>query len=279
MKLDDRREEPMPAAERVKQRALDEAHADWATRLGRASVAALRARLGEALERTDAHEPLVRLRQQLEAEHRARHSSRALRAELEDDRDRDAAASDDAALVAYEAKWRRRLQRLQRVHRGRWRVPGLSEEEVRDQLTLALIEAVRVSPEAEPGRAGKEWGLVVLRGGLRALRRSFRLDTVCASVEDPPLLSLPRSFEEQYLEREADATRDLARERAQRSLSRTQRRWLDAFEQSARAGAIFDASQQPNLSAAARLLGRDRSSAQRAYRELQSRFMREQERL
>ena len=270
--------EPMPATEGVMQGALERARAEWATRLGRASVAALCTSLREALA-PDAREPLATLRQRLEAEHHARHPARALRAELEDDRARDAAASDDAALVAYEAKWRGRLERLQRVHRGRWRVPGLSEEEVRDQLTLGLIEAVRVLPEGEPGRAGKEWGLVVLRGRLRALRRSFRLDTVCASVDDPPLLSRPRSFEEQFLEREADMARDLARERAQRSLSRTQRRWLDAFERSVSAGAIFEASQQPNLSAAARLLGKDRSSAQRAYRELQSCFMREQERV
>ena len=199
--------------------------------------------------------------------------------ELEDERARDAAATDDAALVAYEAKWRRRLVRLQRVHPGRWRVPGLSEEEVRDQLTLGLIEAVRRLPEGEPGRAGKEWGLVVLRGRLRALRRNFRLETVCASVDDTPLLPRPRSFEEQYLELEQELARALARERAQRSLSRIQRRWLDAFEQSVSAGAIFESSQEPNLSAAARLLGKDRSSAQRAYRELQSCFIREQERL
>jgi len=82
-----------------------------------------------------------------------------------------------------------------------------------------------------------------------------------------------------YLDLEAERARALARERAQRSLSRTQRRWLDAFEQSVNAGAIFESSQQPNLSAAARLLGKDRSSAQRANLELQSCSMREQERL
>jgi predicted Zn-dependent protease with MMP-like domain len=37
-----------------------------------------------------------------------------LAAELSDRRERDAATTDDRALVAYEAKWQRRLARLQR---------------------------------------------------------------------------------------------------------------------------------------------------------------------
>jgi hypothetical protein len=41
---------------------------------------------------------------------------------------------------------------------------------------------------------------------------------------------------------------------------------------SARSGGFFESSAEPNLSAASRVLGKNRSSAQRAYRELQTRF-------
>ena len=61
--------------------------------------------------------------------------------------------------------------------------------------------------------------------------------------------------------------------------SPAKRRWFDALKLSASAGSFFAASAEPNLSAAARLLGKNRSSAQRSYRELQLRFGRELERL
>src|SRR5882757_4103964 len=104
-------------------------------------------------------------------------TARALAAELSELRERDAAATDDAALVAYEAKWRRKLRRLQRTFPERWRVAGLSDDEVCDLVTLSLIEALR---NPEPGvwnlaRPGKEWGLLVARQRLSALRKSFKL--------------------------------------------------------------------------------------------------------
>ena len=72
--------------------------------------------------------------------------------------ERDLAITSDAALVRYEAKWQRKLARLQRAHPERWRVPGLSPEEVRDALTLRLIEVVRGGREAhaEYGLPSKE---------------------------------------------------------------------------------------------------------------------------
>jgi len=194
---------------------------------------------------------------------------------------RAAAAIDDQALVAYEARWQRKLGRLQRAFPERWRVPGLSDEEVRDRLTLRLIEAVRGPTPAELELAvpGKEWGLLIVRAELRVLRRSFRLGALPVDFRESTSPCRSPTQEEHWLEREAEQQRALAEARAERELSRPQRRWLAAFKLSARAGNFFVASDEPNLSAAARIVGKDRSSAQRGYRELQLRFGRERDRL
>lgn len=74
---------------------------------------------------------------------------------------------------------------------------------------------------------------------------------------------------------ESERLFSVAGQRAEQSLSRPQRRWLAALKLSARSGGFFQASAKPNLSAASRVLGKNRASAQRAYRELQARFSRE----
>jgi len=208
-------------------------------------------------------------------------TARALAAELRDRKERDLAASGDAALVAYEVKWLRKLRRLQHAFPERWRVAGLSDEEVRDILSLRLIEAVLRphSGELELEQAGKEWGLLVVRRELARLRRSFKLRTSPADFSEAPALGHSPNQEEQWLEGEAERRRALAEARAEQSLSRPQREWLWALKLSARAGGFFASSAEPNLSAASRILGKNRSSAQRAYRELCLRFGHELERL
>jgi len=193
---------------------------------------------------------------------------------LADRTQRDAAIVDDLALVAYEAKWQKKLVTLQRTYPARWRVAGLSDEEVRDLLTLRLIEAVR---RADPGelsqqRPGREWGLLVIQVELRALRRVFKLNVTPADFGEAPVSSRAPDQEEQWLEGEMERARALAQAQAERGLSRPQRQWLAALKLSARAGGFFESSAEPNLSAASRVLGKNRSSAQRAYRELQTRF-------
>jgi hypothetical protein len=177
-------------------------------------------------------------------------------------------------LVAYEAKWQKKLVKLQRTYPARWRVAGLSDEEVRALLTLSLIEAVRRADVAELSqqRAGREWGLLVIQSELRVLRRAFKLKVTPADFSDVPVCSRLANQEEQWLENEMERGRALAQEHAERGLSRPQRQWLAALKLSARAGGFFESSSEPNLSAASRVLGKNRSSAQRAYRELQTRF-------
>ncbi len=211
-----------------------------------------------------------------EREHRDAYTAHALAAELADERERDAAVTSDLALVAYERKWARRLVRLQRAHPARWTVPGFSDDELCAELTLRLIDTLRTKAAelgASDHRAGKEWGLLFLAQQRRALRASFRLKIV---LEDPtPVRDRTPNEEERLLMAEAMGLRELARDRVEMSLTRPQRRWLSALKLSANAGAFFESSGEPNLAAASRLLGKHRSSAQRAFGELRERFTRE----
>ncbi len=232
---------------------------------------------GDAMEQADA---AARVAIRVEREHRERYGAAALTAELAEERERAAAAGDDDAWVLYEAKWRRKLRRLQHAYPERWRVPGLSEEEVRDILTLRLMEVVRAE-QAELSRyrrPGKTWAMLCFQQHLRSLRKSFGLHAIAADFNTAPILQHAPDQEQQWLDLEADRERALAGERAELGLSRPQRQWLAALKLSADAGAFFASSEQPNLTAASRVLGKNRSSAQRAYRELQGRFIRERNR-
>jgi len=204
-------------------------------------------------------------------------SRRAVLNEQGDRAQRDLARLDDLALVRYEAKWQRKIRRLQRTFPERWRVAGLSDEEVRDILTLRLIEAVRqASPEELAlARPGREWGLLIVQRALRELRRAFKLCAVPVDFSETPATLPAVDQEERLLAEESERLFLVAGQRAEQSLSRPQRRWLAALRLSARSGGFFLASAEPNLSAASRVLGKNRSSAQRAYRELQARFSRE----
>jgi hypothetical protein len=204
-------------------------------------------------------------------------SPSAVLREQSDRAQRDVARLDDDALVRYEAKWRRKVCRLQRTFPERWRVAGLSDEEVRDILTLRLIAAVRQARPDELAltRPGREWGLLIVQRELRVLRRAFKLPAVPVDFNQTPATLQALDQEERLLADEAERLLSVAGQRAEEGLSRPQRRWLAALKLSARSGGFFEASAEPNLSAASRVLGKNRSSAQRAYRELQARFSRE----
>jgi hypothetical protein len=185
--------------------------------------------------------------------------------------------STDDALVTYLAGWERSLMRLQRAYPARWHVPGLSDEEVRDALTLQLLEVVRHEPEGTlPERAV---ALGLLRRQLAALRQRFRLGATPTDFGEAQLAPREAGEEARWLELEADACRAEAAAAAKARLSTPQRRWLAAFKLAASGGAFFEASDEPNLSAASRVIGRHRSSAQRAYQELQAQFQHERRRI
>lgn len=196
---------------------------------------------------------------------------------MESDLERDAAATSDAALVRYLRKWERSLQRLQAKHAPRWAVRGVSPEEVRDALTLRLLEVVRGPRDAFAAfdRPGKEWALCVMRARLSELRRAHRLRETPMELEGAPLVLRPPDQEELCMEVEAEALRAVARCRAEAQLSRPQRQWFAAMRMAASQGAFFASSDDLNLSAASRVLGKNRSSAVRAYREISATFERE----
>jgi hypothetical protein len=182
----------------------------------------------------------------------------------------------DQALVRYLETWGRKIAALQRRHPARFRVRGWSDEEVRDALTLQLFEAVR-SADAEP--RPDDWELSLLSRRLRELRRGSRLDVTVMDMSDAPLLQREPSQEERFVEHEGDACRALAAVRARAGLNAPQKKWLAAMCWTANRGDFFESSDRLNLSAASRLIGKNRSSAARAYRELQSHFQDELERL
>jgi hypothetical protein len=181
--------------------------------------------------------------------------------------------STDDALVTYLVGWQSSLARLQRAYPARWHVPGLSDEEVRDELTLALLEAVRREPQMAPPDHATAFRIVRRQLGL--LRQRFRLGATPTDFDEAPLPQRELGEEARWLELEAEACRAEAAVAAKASLSVPQRRWFAAFKLAANGGAFFEASDEPNLSAASRVLGRHRSSAQRAYQELQTQFQRE----
>lgn len=279
--------DPSASLADVHREAVARAVARWSSRFGRASTAELEARLVSTLAAQDARatpELLAvecgRLCLELERAHEAHFGRAALAAECADDEARALAGSSGPALARYQQKWDRAFARLQRAHPQRWRVAGLSDEEVRDALTLRLIELIVAPPvDAPRGHPGKAFSLCIGEAHLALLRRNFRLGALPTDFDATPVLERAQSLEERCIELEADQRRTLAGERARDQLNGPQRRWLAAMQHAAADGEFFASSDQLNLSAAARQLGKNRSSAQRAYGALQECFQRELERL
>lgn len=162
------------------------------------------------------------------------------------------------------AAWERKIRRLQRAHPERWHVRGWSDEEVRDALTLRVLEVAACDEETIAA---------AVRERLNELRRTFRLRV--RAVDEMPSWREVGSDEERILEREQDVSRATAGARAESRLGSAQRRWLEAMRSAANDGAFFASSDDLNLAAAARALGKDRSSAKRAWDVLRARFARE----
>jgi hypothetical protein len=166
--------------------------------------------------------------------------------------------------IELHAAWNAKIRRMQRARPERWHVRGWSDDEVRDELTLRVLEHA-TSDEETIMRA--------VRSRLNELRRAHRI-RVHAVRETPSWRDVP-SDEELVIAREIEIGRAAAGVRAESRLPTSQRRWLDAMRTAANDGEFFAASDDLNLSAAARVLGKDRSSAKRAWDALRARFQRE----
>ena len=168
-------------------------------------------------------------------------------------------------MLELQNAWDAKIRRFQRAHPERWHVRGWSDEEVRDALTLRVLEI---------GAGDDDAMMRAVRERLNELRRTFRL-RVRAVDEAPSSWRDVPSDEERLLEREEEVAREIAGARVEARLGAPQRRWLDAMRAAANDGAFFASSDDLNLSAAARVLGKDRSSAKRAWDALRARYARE----
>lgn len=208
--------------------------------------------------------------------HEAQFTRIKLRCELEDERERDAAAQYGRdALVFYTDKWRRRLEQLQRLRTSSWTIPNMTAEESIDQLELRLLEAVvRHERFQSHARPGCEWGFLFLAAEKDSLRRVGKVFAVNART--PHLCDLlgdaPLSAEEMLISVEDQRARERALREFESSLSRPQKKWLAAFRLAFGQGDTFATSGKLNLAHVARSLGKDRSSAQRAQKELKALF-------
>jgi hypothetical protein len=178
------------------------------------------------------------------------------------------------SIAVLHDQWDRKLRRLQRAHPERWHVATWSDDEVRGALTLRLIERAMVD-----ARDDDEWALAIVTERLAELRRANRLRSTPMDLRGAPLMQAIPSHEDRFLEHEDDACRAIAGLHAEQRLTKPQRAWLHAMRDAAERGAFFASTGELNLSAASRLLGKHRSSAQRAWEELRIRFMREHGRL
>lgn len=250
---------------------------DWQQRFGRGSVQTLvQGWLGPGATPENAEvvsppvdsEPRV-----IERLHVARWGMRALNSEKQDECERDEARQDDGKLLDYLVRWEQRIRRLGRRYPERFGAPGLSFDEVCDALTVRLLEALR-SPEhdSEFTRPAKPWALCVVTSELRCLRVRFRLKADVADLREHAVPDGRPSAEDSWLDAEARRCELAAVAAAEAHLSKSERQWYAALRLAARQGGFFQSSDQPNLSVASRLLGKDRSSAQRAYREITACF-------
>ena len=167
-------------------------------------------------------------------------------------------------MIELHAAWDAKIRRMQRARPERWHVRGWSDDEVRDELTLRVLEHATCDEEAI---------MRAVCARLNELRRTFRV-RVHAVSEAPSWRDVP-SDEQRILEREEDVSREIAAASAESRLAAPQRRWLEAMRAAANDGAFFASSDELNLSAVARLLGKDRSSAKRAWDALRVRYARQ----
>ena len=273
---------PVPALSSRHQALLVSAGERWRQCFRVASCAELEAALARAL--VECSRDVGALEQRVtsvERGHVERYGSAALSAEYNDDSERELARRNGATLAEYVSRWTRKIAYRQRVHAARWLVPGLSPEEVRDALSLRLWELLsgdRLSERAYC-RAGRVWGLEVAARELRSLRRRFKLAAISVDFWATPLPERAPNQEAQLLELEAETCRAFAERQARGRLSQVQQSWLGALESAAREGGFFRSSQALNLSAASRALGKNRSSALRAYRQLEADFQRALDRI
>jgi len=207
------------------------------------------------------------------------HKPRDLLRELDDEKLREHARRDDAAMVRYLAHWRKRLTQLQRGYMaGRWNVAGLRAEEVRDRLELDLLAAVKNRTIEDPAFAapGSESTFIYLTRRVDKIELDRYVTDILSyhfGAEDD-VTALARhepSPEAIAIHRDAELVAEEIFARASDlGLSRTQMRWLKAFMLEARGAAQNNT--KLNAARVASNMDRDRASASRMLKAIAARI-------
>lgn len=203
---------------------------------------------------------------------REQFSRRGLREEYEDEKRIDAACADERALTSYLEDVHDALLR-ERPGKRHWRIPGYSDEDFAGEVRLALLGMARAGRDAfrpHEKAACAATDVFIDRFAYRLRRKRFISEALTPRRMQELLEGLRERYptpEELVLRKNTGEAARRVRERAKAMLSRTQRRWLDAFE--------LDVATHDDINYArvAETFGhRNRSSAMRAVRAIAKAF-------
>ncbi len=257
--------------------------------LGRASRLVLAAEFAEIVPWAERHlDPargtltnfVLALARRHVAEHRAEHGAR-LALERQDEVERDDARSSQEHRDKYVVDWRKRIEKMVRQHPRFWSVPGYAPvedgiDEVARELVVRLLDAISdpQNPLEAFAQAGASATLRFLVRQRTRLRKHTKLHVVPDRLDPCAIGPHTATPEEQLAHEEQLRLRDrllseLFAPSEHDPLSKTQRRWVDAFAKAARESR----DDGWGLAAAvARARDKDRSSATRALAEIRERL-------
>jgi len=258
--------------------------------LGRGALLSLTRLIVDALEWTQVHHrisigPFNKLARSRAAAASKRFFARFPRSKLEreylDQCDRERAINDETRtqrhLAAYLENWQKRLAKLQRVfpslRRDGWRVPGKTEEEVRDLLIVELLWAIR-NPYIFKlyERPGEEASFRYLRRRKDNLRRRRKIYEYTPKLIAQELYRAPETPEQVLIAKEAPGSAAEIIEEIKTGLSGNRSRWLSAMQEDVRKRGKL------NLASVSQQLGKNRASGSRAFRAIRAEFERFQAR-
>lgn len=170
---------------------------------------------------------------------------------------RDTAQRDQQALVRYWQFWEERIQQFQTAYPKTWRVPAMTQEEVRDKLLVQLLDKLKrpgLGPYEKTGNEATYAALVCMKDRLRTGRMVYE---VPQDIEIGPFVSIPKNPEEEVAAVEQEKRISALFQKVKSLLSLPQRKWL--------AAALLEAKRDEaiNFSRIAQQLDRHRSSGGR----------------
>jgi hypothetical protein len=190
-----------------------------------------------------------------------------LRRERLDERRRLNAARSDDAMQKYLARWDRSIKKFRIAFPRRWRVPGLSDEELRAELQLRLLNRLRGGLTWEAyEKPGAEATYMFLDRERNAMRKRNRMYDATVTLGNLPATRADASPTPDVLVEREDTLIGIriSFESALREMSTRQGSWLRSF--------LEDVVAHGDLNEArvAELRGRDRSSACHAKRRIRA---------